>query len=377
MKVVRFVTTKLAVIDTAREVHQKTGKSVLSQLREIAELRRGPGEISATDYYGYRLYDDAHYTPAQKREFIAWFHPRRVYEALNDPHWRAACEDKLLFYALLKAFGYPHPRVHALFHPGGRISGSAPTLRTPTEMAEFLRTGMPYPFFAKPVAEMLGRGASAVVGWDRQSDRLCLPHGEEIGVEEYVEKHVAPHSEGYLFQERVSQHPFVQKICGESIATIRMVVLLYPEGPKLFRAAWRIPVGKNITDNFVKGKTGNVKASVDPRTGVVAHAHRGAGADSARKIPLDSPIERHPDTNEPVTGITLPDWEAAVSTCLTAAASFPGVKYQSWDVAMSETGPVLLELNYNGDLLLTQTPGSAGFNDAEFQAFLVRYGKKN
>lgn len=375
MNPTRFVTSKLTLIRSARGVRKQSGKSVLSQVREISSLRFGPGILTSAEYYGYRLYDDARYSSAQKREFVTW-HPSRVYEEVNNPHWRAICEDKPIFYALLEGLGYPHPAVRALFHPGERTFGSVPTLRTPEAVADFLRDGMTYPFFAKPVSEIRGRGASAVTALDTRADRLRLARGEEMEVPEYVAKYVAPQTGGYLFQERVVPHPVLHKICGDSVSTIRMVVLLYPEGPRLFRATWRVPVGGSITDNFAIGGTGNIKASVNPRTGLVENAVRGSGIDESRKTPLGAPVERHPDSGEAIVGIELPDWDAAVSLCLTAAASFPGVRYQSWDVALSESGPTLLELNYNGTMTITQVAGSAGFNDAEFRAFFEKHAKK-
>jgi hypothetical protein len=72
---------------------------------------------------------------------------------------------------------------------------------------------------------------------------------------------------------------------------------------------------------------------------------RGTGMDQRVNEP-------HPDTGHTVVGTIIPDWEALTERVREAAAAFPGIRTQSWDVALSDCGPVLLEVNYGGDLNL-------------------------
>lgn len=353
-----------------------TGKSVLSQFREISSLRFGSSKLKASEYYLYGVYDDARYpSPSAKREVVGW-NPRTLGMTVNNPYWRAICDDKLVFYALLKGLGFPFAGIHALYHAGGRTFGSAPALSTPAAMADFLRSGMRYPFFAKPVHASYGMGASAVRCYDSEKDRLHLLDGGAIGVEEYVRQVVVYRTIGYLFQEVIQQHPAIDRISGGRVGTLRMIVLNHEEGPRLFRSIWRVPVGGNITDNFLHGTLGNLVAYVNPESGVVerviqAKTDRGLGAEGRRTLGVE--MHNHPDTGERVSGITLPGWQPLVSLCLDAAATLPGIRYQGWDIAMGHDGPSILELNFRGGIDITQIPGLRGFNDAEFQAFFARY----
>jgi hypothetical protein len=68
-----------------------------------------------------------------------------------------------------------------------------------------------------------------------------------------------------------------------------------------------------------------------------------------------------------VKGYRLPHWDATVALCLHAAAALPGVRFQCWDIALVADGPILLEVNYFGEVPLSQLPGGPGFYDEEFK----------
>ena len=49
-----------------------------------------------------------------------------------------------------------------------------------------------------------------------------------------------------------------------------------------------------------------------------------------------------------------------------AAPIFAGIRTQSWDVALTEAGPVILEVNFGGDLNLAQLATGKGVLDDEY-----------
>lgn len=373
--VARFIAGKLALVRTMRHVQTRYGKGVLRQLDEMVRLRLGPGRVLVSNYYAYELYDDSLYPPAAKRAIVGW-DDQQVTRALNDPRWYAVADDKLVCYGLLQGLGLRHPASYALYHGGGRTFGSVPTLASPDAMADFLRTDMAYPFFAKPIDSRHGVGASAIAEFDRKRDVLRTIGGDEIGITEYVAHFVEPASGGCIFQELLRPHAAIRSVCGERLTTLRLIVLNGSAAPSLFRVLWRIPVGRNITDNFLHGRSGNLMGSVDPGTGVVRRVIRGAGTDATGLYGigrLGSRVENHPDTGERIEGFELPLWNDTLALCMHAAAAFPGLRYQAWDVAVCPDGPVIVELNANGGL--GQIPGAPGFNDAEFQRFYAEHAK--
>ena len=82
----------------------------------------------------------------------------------------------------------------------------------------------------------------------------------------------------------------------------------------------------------------------------------------------------HPETGAALVGLALPDWERAVRLCLHAAAVFPGIRTQLWDIGLTEAGPVVLELSYGGDLNLHQFAHRRGVLTPSYVAHLRRCG---
>jgi hypothetical protein len=158
-------------------------------------------------------------------------------------------------------------------------------------------------------------------------------------------------------------HPELAALCGPRLSTVRLIVLLEQGEPALFRALWKIPVGDNPADNF--WRPGNLLAGLDAESGRVVRVIQGTGADQAE-------LERHPDTEQPLIGVRLPDWAPLVALSLKAARAFPGLRMQAWDIALTERGPVLVEVNIGGDFNLPQLAHGRGLMDERFQAFVDR-----
>mgnify|MGYP000913223704 CR=1 FL=1 len=53
----------------------------------------------------------------------------------------------------------------------------------------------------------------------------------------------------------------------------------------------------------------------------------------------------------------MPDWPQALAACLDAATVFPLMRIQHWDIAFTDRGPKLLELNDVGNVGFIQTFG--------------------
>jgi len=347
----------------ARSVRQVKGKGVLSQLLEIAKLRSAAGKLSISEYYNYGLYDDHCFSPSGKREFIGAKLSAKLYGQLNHRFWRAIATDKLILYSMLQSLGLPFPRLYAIYQSNRRFCGTVPCFTEKDALADFLRHEISYPFFSKPVNGAHGAGASAVMGLDGSSDELILANGAKVSVERYVAELPSLGRFGHLFQECLTPHPIIEEICGGHVSSVRMIVLLCQDGPRLLRAVWKVPSGRNMTDNFNHGASGNMLGCVDVKTGLVKRVITGVGLQQSEVI-------SHPDTAQPVTGFTLPDWRDLVDICLTGATAIPGLHLQHWDIAICPKGPVFLELNSNGDLDLPQHAYHAGLYDSQFKTFL-------
>ena len=144
-----------------------------------------------------------------------------------------------------------------------------------------------------------------------------------------------------------------------------MLVFLTSTGAILHRATAKIPTGDNVADSY--WRSGNVLGSLHPETGQLEPAVTGS-AHNLRSV------EIHPDTHARLIGTILPDWPQLVDMVLRAATLLPGIGTQSRDIAISADGPVILEVNLDGDLNLTPLPSGRGTLDAVYGQHLARHG---
>ena len=102
----------------------------------------------------------------------------------------------------------------------------------------------------------------------------------------------------------------------------------------------RIAVGGNAVDNFRDGRTGNLIARIDLVRGELGDSWGSAsdGVGLAR-------VALHPGTGVPFDGFRLPLWEEAKSLVEKAAILFLPMRCLGWDVALTPSGPVLVEAN--------------------------------
>jgi hypothetical protein len=170
-----------------------------------------------------------------------------------------------------------------------------------------------------------------------------------------MQRRAAEH--GVLLQRRLVGHPAILAISGLGLSTVRLVTVRLPSGAiEPLAASLRLSVGEGSVDNFAAG---GLAAAVEIRTGLIGPA--------IAKKDL-RPIERHPDTGNPIAGTIVPFWPEAVALALRAHASFPGLPTAGWDIAILADGPILSEGNSCWCVELVQMPHRQPLGETVFPA---------
>jgi hypothetical protein len=115
-----------------------------------------------------------------------------------------------------------------------------------------------------------------------------------------------------------------------------------------------------MIDHFTSRSTGNLIGAVNTENGYVSTTVKGTGFFRIVQ-------SRHPDTNVELTRRYLPDWNQAKEMCLFASSALPGLRIQHWDLALSQNGPVVLEVNVEGSLNSHQVAAQRGIYDEVFR----------
>ena len=56
-------------------------------------------------------------------------------------------------------------------------------------------------------------------------------------------------------------------------------------------------------------------------------------------------IEKHPDSGAQIAGVKINNWEEIVKEVLHFQECFPFIKAAGWDIALTDDGPVVIEIN--------------------------------
>jgi hypothetical protein len=333
---------------------KESGRSPIALLLEIARLRFSIGRLGVSEYFDFRLYhNDLSLT--EKMTFGGWRTQKVLEDILVDDYARFLSLDKITMYKLLTAYGIPIPRLKAVYR--SQRPSSLLTISSPEELAKYLKTEGVLPVYFKPSLGSYGRGNTLVQGI--HGDNLVLGNGAIVSIDTFCNSLDDGHSLGWVLQEPLSSHPDIAKICGNKISGVRIHSFLSSDKPTLTKAIWKINIGLEDSDNFRHGTSGNLLAAVDMQTGKITRSVSGIGRD--QKI-----NSRHPVSGEPLIGFTIPLWEQVKSLICDAQLSFPGYLCPGWDIAICADGPKLLEVNFMGDIDLSQHSHRRGFLDSEF-----------
>ena len=290
--------TETPVDNTLRRIAEQSGKGYYDIVREIVALGFGPGRVSFRDYVKLRLFDDQHYAGTDKKSVVGQRRNRDISVAVNHRiDWYAMLENKIASIAYLGAYGLPVIPFELAY--GENLDIKTPRIaRNPSELRAYLIDVRNYPLFGKPVEAFQSLGSIALRRFDPQTGQLQRADGGTIALNDFIADVTTSYARGYLLQKLVSPHPVMRELCGDRLATARIVTIATDSGVKVFRASLKIPAGANSADNF--WRAGNLLAQLDIASGRIVRVITGAGVDLVQ-------VTQHPDTGKELVGAMVPN----------------------------------------------------------------------
>ncbi|MGO8921200.1 MAG: sugar-transfer associated ATP-grasp domain-containing protein [Stellaceae bacterium] len=321
-------------------------------------LRRG---LSIEEYLGLELFDGDRYAAADKSAFVGIKGARRILLRANyrfDLY--GLVDNKIACDFLLAAHGLPIMPTVALYRDATGLAWPF-LLRSEAELRAFLSSGERYPLFGKPLGGRQSLGAASFDRYDGARDALVTFGGRNVALDAFVREVKTHYPSGYLLQKRVSPHAAVRALCGDRLATVRVLTAMTRQGPQILRAGWKIPAGINAADNF--WRVGNLLAQLDIASGRVLRAVR-ATRDSFEEI------THHPDTGASLIGAAVPNWRQILDHAREGARVLADLPLLGWDIAAVDAGAVIVEVNHIPDFRLHQIADRRGILDPAMVAFL-------
>jgi hypothetical protein len=285
-------------------------------------------------------------------ETVAPLLKHRFYKSLWNDSYSSLVNDKHLFHCLCRYHGIPVPELHGLC-AGGLPGGDGPCLAKIMDEKGIDRA------ILKPRHGVQGKG----IYFARRNGReielrpASSPKGPPRGAADLPEGE-------FVIQEVIGQHPHLESMNPFSLNTIRVITLLTREGGVEFLAAMlRTSSARTAVANF---SLGGVVVGVDLETGRLKD--RGF-----QKTSPSEELRRHPLTGVVFEGFEVPYWKEVKETAAQAQRVFSELKAIGWDLAVSPSGPVMIEGNIEwGTTGIQATNG--GLLTPRNRSLFARYG---
>lgn len=143
----------------------------------------------------------------------------------------------------------------------------------------------------------------------------------------------------YLIEDALKQHEVLNTINPHAVNNVRFATVVKDGKVYIETSTLRLNTGKDAVIS-----SNDVMVNIDEEGNLISDA-----VDEMFDI-----HEVHPDTGTVLRGIKLPYIPEAREMVKKAALVVPEVRYVGWDVAITETGPVLIEGNFYPSYGLTQ-----------------------
>lgn len=355
---VRRTHSEAPVASQLARIRQATGLGHGAIVKSFVKLARGPGKISFADFVRLRLFDPQFHSGSVLAAYVGQRRNRDICVNVNYRHdWYGLLSDKVAVASYLTSYGLPTIPIVAIYAPDLARNGRVLTDRR--ALASFLTAGGS--LFGKPVEGFQSLGSVALQKFLPAERVFETTNGRRLALDDLISEIEQHYRSGYVFQPLVHPHPDVARLCGDRLPCARIVTALTESGARVIRACWKIPVGANMADNY--WRAGNLLAQIDLDTGEVLRVCSGAG--------LDVRIhEQHPDTRAGLRGFVIPHWDGMKQLALHGARLMRHVPMIGWDIAPTEKGPIIVEMNETPDFFLVQFADRKGMLDNEFLAFM-------
>lgn len=293
--------------------------------------------FSLKEIVGYGLY-----IPRMRNDLPVLISKERSLAKLartNPPQEQSTTENKSVFYRLCRAAGLPIPQTYGVFDHGRGTDAGGAELEGRDAWVSYFATTLPEHFIVKDVGGAYGSGFAA---FERCDGRYRKIGGGLFDGPGLFDELVQRSNSGLVIQERLFDHPDLEKLSGRrGLQTIRINTEMHPDGTVSLLFYWlKIRVGDNVTDNFSMGTVGNLAGFGKRDEGVLEGARTPDICGSGFRT-----IDTHPDTGVSLKGFRIPFWTQAVDLAKTAHRSFPKCGTLGWDIAVTPTGPRIIEAN--------------------------------
>jgi len=280
----------------------------------------GPCRFWEKDKNEWRFYYGSSYDPYQRQ---------KLRKFVQRADYRILYEDKELWQQFAMGLQVSLPRYFGVVDPGGSYKEKIKTILDEKHNGRII---------IKPVTGRAGQG-------------IVLARRTANGIEIKTASQIKMASQSYalddfkllersVVQGFIEQHPAVASIAASSVNTIRLVTLWTMDDDVILVDAYmRFGQDESFVDNV---SAGGISVAIDTSTGTLTeYAFNKMGKRFAK----------HPVSGVVFNKFQIPMWDEVVEMAKVIQKACPFYRLVGCDVAVTESGPVLIEVNAEPDIV--------------------------
>ncbi len=311
------------------QIKDESGKGYFRILLDYYNLHRRI-QIGFYEYFKFEFekqpekFRSTFLSSKNKRKFLVVLNPRKYY---------IIARNKYLAHLVLEGAEIAMPELICYYNPKSKTEND----RIGYDYKSILRILKEKNIdkcFIKTTETSQGEGVMLIKSIDYKDNSCQLNsfNGEVFELAQILK------NEPLIFESVIEQTAQFNKFNFSSVNTIRFMTTLLPSGEAKVVATF-LKIGRNgaCVDNA--GNGGNIDAAVDIETGEI---HSALQFNGWRK---SSTVKNHPDTGTLIAGVKIENWNEIRNRVLQFQQAIPFLKAIGWDIAITNQGPVVIEIN--------------------------------
>lgn len=287
--------------------------------------------LTADEYYDFEFEKQ---DVAFRQSFLGLNEQRYYLDYLNPLRYYSLARNKYLTHMVLENTGVRMAEFFCYYQPEARYITSDECASSLREVIQILKSKDVESCVIKTTESSHGDNVWVINHIDYQEDDAILARfdGKELQLSSILGQ------EALIFEGIVHQTRQFAAFNESSVNTVRFMTTLWPDGTARVIATW-FKVGRagRCVDNA--GNGGNVDAAIDVETGRIYNVVEFNGWRHTKEI------ERHPDSFSQLNGIVIDNWPFIKKEVERFQQAFPYCKAAGWDIAITDEGPVVVEVN--------------------------------
>jgi len=302
----------------------------LKVMRDYTSLYRAKG-LTPEEYYECEFEKRSE---EFRRNFLGLNEQRYYLDLLNPLKYFSLARNKYIAHKMLENTGVRTSELYCYYQPEATYAENMECAGDLSSVLRILKTKGVQSCVIKTTESSHGDNVWVIQNIEYQENDATLIRfdGQQLLLSSVLDK------EPLIFESLVRQTEQFAAFNASSVNTVRFMTALYPDGSAKVIATF-IKIGRagRCVDNA--GGGGNVDVCVDVETGEIRYAIQFDGWHRVKEI------DCHPDSGNPLNGVVIDNWESIKAEVIRFQQAFPYCKVAGWDIAITDAGPVVIEVN--------------------------------